>query len=336
MYNIKLIFNMKNRIFQIDLIRGLVIFLMTIDHIVHCNPFIKMLSDPIDIASSSKILIILRLIGHLCAPTFVLLCGVSVYIKQQNISKNVSNSIIKRGFILILMEFSIITFGWTLTLNPYKIFLQVIFAIGVSLIALGVMIKWLHRWNILYISLGLIVSDNLITFFNIPKPDNQFFQVIWAVFHEKTVFWLFDKSVFIRTTYPVLSWIGVIGIGYFLGDIYYKNKPNKIKKLTQISLGILITGFIFRYFTCFGEGSEYIKYSNFSDNVLSLLNFTKYPPSLIFLTTFCSIAILLLNLSFKFNARSEFFEFLGRNSIVYYVIHIYVITLFYRVMKYLI
>ena len=143
---------MKKRIFQIDLIRGFVIFLMTIDHIVHCNPFIKMLSDPIDIANSSKILIILRLIGHLCAPTFVLLCGVSAYIKQQNTSYDISKSIIKRGLLLMLMEFTIVTFGWTLAINPYKIFLQVIFAIGISLIALGIMIRYFNRWTILYIS----------------------------------------------------------------------------------------------------------------------------------------------------------------------------------------
>jgi uncharacterized membrane protein len=323
-----IICNMKNRIFQIDLMRGFVIFLMTIDHIVHCNPFIKILSDPIDITNSSKILIILRLIGHLCAPTFVLLCGISVYIKQQNTSNNISNSIIKRGLLLILMEFTVITFGWTLTFSPYKIFLQVIFAIGVSLVALGLMVKYLDRWKILYISCSLILLDNLITFLNISKPSNEILQIIWAVFHEKTVFWLFNKSIFIRTTYPVLSWIGVVGIGYFLGDIYYKSESNKIKKLTQISLGILITGFLIRYFIHFGEKSDYINYINISDNVLSFLNFTKYPPSLIFLTTFCSIAILLLNLSFKFNIRNKFLEFLGRNSMKYYIINIYVITIF--------
>ena len=141
---------MQKRIFQIDLIRGFVIFLMTIDHIVHCNPFIKMLSDPIDIVNSPKALVVLRLIGHLCAPTFVLLCGISVYIKQQNRNLSIlstSKSIIKRGFGLIAMELTIITFGWALSFSPYKIFLQVIFAIGVSLIALGIMMKRFNRWN---------------------------------------------------------------------------------------------------------------------------------------------------------------------------------------------
>jgi uncharacterized membrane protein len=96
---------MKNRIFQIDLARGLAIILMTIDHIVHCNPFIKMLSDPINIANSSRFLVILRLIGHICAPTFVLLCGISVYIKQINQKLSIaqiSKLIIKRGFFLLL------------------------------------------------------------------------------------------------------------------------------------------------------------------------------------------------------------------------------------------
>jgi uncharacterized membrane protein len=326
---------MKNRIFQIDLIRGFVIFLMTIDHIVHCNPFIKMLSDPIDIANSSKILIILRLIGHLCAPTFILLCGISVYIKQQNKSNDIANSIMKRGLFLILMEFTIVTFGWTLAINPYKIFLQVIFALGMSLIALGIMIRYFNRWTILYISCSLILLDNLITFLNISKPSNEFLQIIWAVFHEKTVFWLFDNSIFIRTTYPALSWIGVIGIGYFLGDIYYKNDINKIKKLTITSACILLTGFLTRYYINFGEKSEYIKYGDILDNILSFLNFTKYPPSLIFLTTFCSIAILLLNFAFRFQLRNKFFEFLGRNSMKYYVTHIYVITIFYKILQHL-
>ncbi len=326
---------MKKRIFQIDLIRGFVIFLMTIDHIVHCNPFIKMLSDPIDIANSSKILIILRLIGHLCAPTFVLLCGVSAYIKQQNTSYDISKSIIKRGLLLMLMEFTIVTFGWTLAINPYKIFLQVIFAIGISLIALGIMIRYFNRWTILYISCSLILIDNLVTFLNIPKPDNQVLRVLWAVFHEKTVFWLFNNSIFIRNTYPVLSWVGVIGIGYFLGDIYYKNYINKIKKLTITSACILLTGFLTRYYINFGEKSEYIEYIDTLNNILSFLNFTKYPPSLIFLTTFCSIAILLLNFAFIFQLRNKFFEFLGRNSMKYYVIHIYVITVFYKILQHL-
>jgi uncharacterized membrane protein len=231
------------------------------------------------------------------------------------------------------MECTIITFGWSLTINPYKIFLQVIFAIGSSLIALGIMIRYLDRHRILYLALILIVLDNTITYFNFTKPDNQFLQILWAIFHEKTVFWI--NSIFIRTTYPLLSWIGVIAIGYFLGDIYYNNNLKQIRKLTKISYIFLFSGFIIRYFTDLCEKSKYIKYNDHLYNILSFLNFTKYPPSLVFLSTFCSIAILIFNMLFTFQIRSKLLEFLGRNSMKYYIIHIYIINIFYKILQHI-
>src|SRR6185312_1730427 len=126
-----------NRILVIDAMRGLVMILMTIDHLIHLCPFIPVLSDPIDIQNASFTLFLLRWIGHLCAPTFILLCGMSVFAKQylKNIQpKALSKQIFIRGILLILLECTVITFGWTFTLSPFKLFLQVIFAIGSSLI----------------------------------------------------------------------------------------------------------------------------------------------------------------------------------------------------------
>jgi uncharacterized membrane protein len=138
----------RNRIQSIDVLRGVVMVIMALDHVR--DFFFKadvssggasLAMDPTNLATTTPWLFFTRWITHFCAPTFVFLAGTSVFLMGQKKTKSeISVFLIKRGFWLVFVELIIITFGWTY--NPFfNVFiLQVIWAIGISMILLGVVV----------------------------------------------------------------------------------------------------------------------------------------------------------------------------------------------------
>ena len=323
-----------NRVSSIDIARGLVILIMIIEHIVHLSPFISVITSPIqNIENINPIFLVIRILSHLCAPGFVILCGISVYFRQSHYdTKTFRKHLLKRGFILILLESTIITFGWSFSIIPYKIFLQVIFAIGCGLILLSFLVGRLAPKQILLFSLTLIFLDAILYIYG--NVIQQFLpSFLFAVLHEKTVFWLFNEKIMIRTTFPILSWCGVIGVGYFLGQ-FYSNKEINTHKVTAISCFLLFISLVTRLLdiSFFNQNSLQVNQNPFIAAIL-FLDLLKYPPSILFLSTYISAFLLVLNTIRKYNFKLKLLEFLGKNSLKIYIIHLYVITAFYKILK---
>src|SRR5258705_6435726 len=121
----------KSRIQSIDIVRGIVMVIMALDHVRDYFHIYGMTDDPLNLQTTTPQLFFTRWITHFCAPTFVFLTGTSIYLQSLRKTKaELSSFLIKRGCWLILLEISLITFGWTF--NPfYNAFIfQVIWAIG--------------------------------------------------------------------------------------------------------------------------------------------------------------------------------------------------------------
>jgi hypothetical protein len=126
------------RISEIDLLRGLVIVLMALDHVrdfFHAGSFGI---NPLDPEQTTPWLYVTRWITHLCAPTFVFLAGVSAYLQfaRGKAVPDLSRFLLTRGLWLVFLELTVISFGWSFGF-PYALFMQVIWAIGWSMIALA-------------------------------------------------------------------------------------------------------------------------------------------------------------------------------------------------------
>ena len=134
----------SQRLMSIDALRGLVILFMLLDHVRETFFLHRQVTDPMLIDSTEPTLFFSRTLAHLCAPVFVLLTGLSAFLygeKHQG-KRDVSEFLFKRGLFLVVLEFTLVNFAWTFQFPPTVIYLQVIWAIGVSMIALAALV-WL-------------------------------------------------------------------------------------------------------------------------------------------------------------------------------------------------
>jgi uncharacterized membrane protein len=151
------------RLLSIDALRGLVILFMLLDHVRETFLLHRQVSDPMDIASTEPALFFSRTLAHLCAPVFVLLTGLSAWLFGEKYAgkTDISAFLFKRGLFLVVLEFTLVNFAWTFQLPPSVIYLQVIWAIGLSMIALSLLV-WLPRWLLLALSVLIIAGHNLL------------------------------------------------------------------------------------------------------------------------------------------------------------------------------
>src|SRR6202007_1359498 len=126
------------RIASVDILRGIVMVIMALDHTRDFFHSSAMTANPLDPATTTPILFFTRWITHLCAPLFVFLAGSGAYFQSlRKDKKQLSLFLIKRGLLLIFIEVTIVTFSFTFDVHYTLIGLQTIWSIGISMIILG-------------------------------------------------------------------------------------------------------------------------------------------------------------------------------------------------------
>ena len=126
------------RLQSIDALRGLVIIIMLLDHVRETFYLHKQVTDPMDVTVTEPALFGSRLLAHICAPVFVLLTGISAFLFQSKTGLTANTCfLLKRGLFLIALELTLVNFAWTATFPPEVIYLQVIWAIGISMVVLA-------------------------------------------------------------------------------------------------------------------------------------------------------------------------------------------------------
>ena len=304
---------------SIDLLRGVVMVIMALDHVrdyFHADAF---LYGPTDLEATSVPVFLTRWITHYCAPVFVFLAGTSAwFIHQRKDTPTLSLFLVKRGLWLIAVECILVGFGWLF--NPtFPIFgLQVIWAIGISMLALAALVQLPLRW------VGLIGA---VLVFGHNALDNVHFENAWWYFlHERgRADWFGHTAIF---AYPVIPWIGTMALGYAFGTLYGKGYTSEVRQRLLFRLGVSVTLLFvaLRALNDYGDPSPWAVQRSASFTVLSFLNLTKYPPSLLYLLMTLGPAILFLSLTEKLKGRfaSALIVF-GRVPFFYYILHIYLI-----------
>ncbi|HPO52113.1 MAG TPA: heparan-alpha-glucosaminide N-acetyltransferase domain-containing protein [bacterium] len=289
---------MKERIKSIDLLRGIVMVIMVLDH---TGDFVTVgYRSATDLQITTFPLFMTRWITHFCAPVFVFLAGLAAYLQLQRgkTKLELTKFLITRGLWLIFLEITWVNFFIFLPLKHGMIlldflWLQVIWAIGVSMIFLAGLIHLPFRW-ISGIGLGMILFHNLSDHINF-NPNNHIVNSLWLILHKPGMFHLFEQngpSIFVL--YPLIPWIGVMAAGYTFGVFYGMEAEKRRKYLLMIGA---ITSFLFlvlRFANFYGDPSKWTVQNTALFTILSFLNTTKYPPSLLFLLMTLGPAILLL------------------------------------------
>ena len=317
---------MKQRIPSIDLLRGLVILLMALDHVRMYFGEGTWYSDPTQLATTTPLLFFTRWITHFCAPVFIFLAGTSAYLSgiKKSSTKQIALSLFTRGLWLVFVELVIVNFAWTFDTTYSFRLLQVIWAIGISMIALSALV-FLPKQLILGIGLILVFCHNLLD--GITVSGDTFNDLLWYTLHQPN-FLILDSGNVINFVYPVLPWVGLMALGYVFGTFYNPDFDPIKRRQAIIRLGLIATGLflMLRGFHWYGEPNEWAKQSPSIFSLISFLNTTKYPPSLHFLLMTMGPAIMFLSLSE--NAQSKIGKpiiVFGKVPFFFYIVHLYFI-----------
>lgn len=314
----------KNRIESIDLLRGIIMIIMALDHSREYFHAAAHIDGPLNLATTTPALYFTRYITHFCAPGFVFLSGMSAWMQHQRKSTGeLSKFLITRGAWLIILDMVVITFGTTA--NPYFdfIIIQTLWAIGISMLILGLVI-WLPFPLIFIIGLIIVFGHNLMD--KVEAAQEQL-PVWWNLMHKQAPVHLWgNHTLFIF--YPFLPWTGLMMLGYCCGKMftrYHGTKRNR--KLLVLGLSILIFFVVLRYSNTYGDPQHWTMQKNAIYTIMSFLNVEKYPPSLLFLCI--TIGVSLIALAALANVRSRLATMIityGRVPMFFYIIHFYILS----------
>ena len=281
--------------------------------------------DPLNLETTSPLLFFTRWITHFCAPIFVFLSGTSIYLQSLRKTKSqLSAFLIKRGLWLIFAEVAIVTLG--ITFNPFYnfIILQVIWAIGISMVILGFLIR-LPFNVILTLGLVIILGHNLL---DIPQSAQGFkSNFLWDLFH-RMGFYQLGENHFIQIMYPFVPWTGLMMVGYCTG-IFYTNKfsaERRKKILAVIGFSLILFFVIVRFINVYGDPFTWSHQKNGLYTFLSFMKVHKYPPSLMYMCITIGPALLVLSLIENIqNGFTNYVRTYGRTAFFYYLIHFYLL-----------
>ena len=313
-----------NRILSVDILRGIVMVIMALDHTR--DYFSNFFGNPTDLTVVSSGMFLTRWITHYCAPIFIFLSGTSAYLSlaKKGDKKAASIFLLKRGLWLILLELTLVRFGWLFNLDYSLVVFQVIWAIGWSMLFLSLLIHLPYRL-LLGFSILMIAGHNLLDVYT-TTPDTVW-GVTWYILHQGGgVPWGEGNTIFV--IYPLIPWIGVMAAGYCFGKLLQQPAQQRDRLLSVIGGSAVLLFIVLRAMNSYGNPNQWQVQDTWLRTVLSFLDCTKYPPSLLYLLMTIGPAILLMPvLEGLKGGVGRFFTVYGRVPMFYYILHIYLIHL---------
>lgn len=309
------------RVESIDVVRGLAMIIMALDHTRDFLHIDSLSFSPTDLATAEPALFFTRWITHFCAPIFVFLSGVSAFLtcKKSHDIGQLRKHFLTRGIVLILMDFTIVNFGIWFDLH-FNIFLwNVLSAIGFGLIVLSFLLRL--NWKLIGIlGISIIFIHNAIPL--LPISENL----------QKSTGFLFTSAVFpigskvLIFGYPPIPWLGVLLTGFAFGRLFIIESPLRKKRFLFFGVGSLLLFIVLRLLNIYGDPSLWLVQKNQLFTFLSFINVTKYPPSLLF----CLMTLGFMFLLFYFvegikNRLVKIISVFGKVPLFYFLVHWYII-----------
>ncbi len=307
------------RLESVDVVRGVIMIIMALDHTR--DYFGIPGQNPTDLGTTTAALFFTRWITHFCAPVFFLLTGTGAYLSLRRKSTGeLSRFLFTRGLWLIFLEIVVMRcFAYQFNVDYRVTMLIVIWALGWAMIALSLLVR-LRASTVAAIGVGMIVSHNLLDGVTSANP-------IWAILHSPG-FVLTTSEHVVFVAYPLIPWIGVTALGYGLGQIYGWDAERRRSVLLRLGLALSVAFVALRAANLYGDPSRWTSQKSTLFTVLSFLNTTKYPPSLLFLLMTLGPALLFLRAMDRGTPRllGPALVF-GRVPLFYFMVHFFLIHL---------
>jgi uncharacterized membrane protein len=296
--------SVRTRLGSIDLLRGLVMIAMVLDHVRDYVSTVGLIGNPTDLATTTPAMFLTRWITHYCAPTFVFLAGAGAYLQQSRgmSRRELSWFLVTRGLWLIVLEATVIrTSVWFSLDYSFLTNLQVIWVVGVSMIVLAALIH-LPLGVVAAIGLVMIASHNVFDGIRVTSwqgpgtPAADALGKLWILLHQAGEFVpVFGNSgpvVFV--IYPLVPWIGVLAVGYAFGALYMLEPQRRRAWLVRIGLALIAIFVVLRAGNVYGDPRPWTSQPTLLFSVFSFVNTTKYPVSLLYLLMTIGPALLAL------------------------------------------
>ncbi|ADE15982.1 conserved hypothetical protein [Nitrosococcus halophilus Nc 4] len=312
----------SGRLISIDLLRGWVMVIMALDHVR--DHFTNAHFDPTDLSQTNAALFFTRWITHFCAPVFFFLAGVSAFLSttRGRTRTELAFYLFTRGLWLMLLEITLVGFAWTFNFSHGEIGLAVIWALGGAMVVLAGLV-YLPRWAIAAFGLVLVAGHNLFD----GLEAEGIWKGIWAILHSREAIPI-TANLSLDPFYPLIPWIGVMAVGYAFGPLLLQERPQRQRQM--LVLGALLTGLfiVLRAVNGYGDSHPWSIQQSRLFTLLSFLDTTKYPPSLLYLLMTLGPAIAALALLEKVSgAWTRFFIVFGQVPLFFYLLHLYLIHL---------
>jgi len=316
---------------SLDLLRGLVIVIMALDH-VRDFAMTAAVQDPTADPTTGPLLFATRWITHFCAPTFVFLAGTSAgLMASRKPPAELASFLLTRGLWLIVLEAVVMSTAWSFAPTGVAGFggrtyvaLQVIWAIGASMVILAGA-QFMGRRVCLVIGAAILLGHSLLDAVWPAAMTSGSTAPLWAVLHSRQFYDVGSFSIFF--SYPLLPWVGVMLVGYGAAGIFELPAKEREKRLLRIGIGLVVAFILIRALNVYGDPNAWQSDpSSITASAMSFLGTTKYPPSLLFLLMTLGPAAILCAFADRFRGPiSDALVTLGRAPLAFYISHLYLI-----------
>jgi uncharacterized membrane protein len=313
----------RARIESVDLLRGVIMILMALDH---TRDYFGAPVNPTDVATTTVALFFTRWVTHFCAPVFFLLTGTGAFLALRRRSiPGLSRFLLTRGLWLIFLELFVVRcLGWQFNFDYHLTVLTVLWALGWAMIVLSALV-WLPASVVGIIGAAIIVLHNL--FDSVQAASLGPFAPLWTALHAPGVLWT-DGNHTLFAAYVLIPWVGVTAVGYSLGQVYRWEPERRRRLLGRMGVALIVAFIALRAANIYGDPSNWAHQRSGIFTTLSFINTTKYPPSLLYLLMTLGPALLFLRaVDDRLPRVLRPALVFGKVPMFYYVLHIVLIHL---------
>ncbi len=313
----------SHRLESIDVVRGVIMILMALDH---TRDFFGVIAvSPTDVARASAPLFLTRWVTHICAPVFFLLTGAGAALARgRRTNGQLARLLFTRGAWLIVLELTVVRcLAFQFNFDYRVTMLIVLWALGWAMIALAPLV-YLPAAVVAASGGAMIALHNLLD--GMPRASNAIVAALQAILHGPGMV-LATRDHVVFAAYPLIPWIGVTAVGFGLGA-FYRTHTDRRAILLRLGIACCAAFVLLRWLNVYGDPSRWTAQRAALFTVLSFLNTTKYPPSLLFLLMTLGPAALLLAAVDRSTPRVLRPALVyGRVPLFYFVLHLIAIHL---------
>ena len=314
----------RARLDSVDFVRGVVMVIMALDHVRDFFHAYARSFDPLDPTKTWTLLFFTRWVTHFCAPTFVFLAGTGAFLstRRGRTRPELARFLLTRGLWLVLLELTLLRFGWLFNFDYHLVILQVIWAIGWSMIVLAGLV-FLPVRIIAAFGLALIFLHNALD--GVRSDSFGPLGWLWVLLHEQNVL-MPRPGFFVFVAYPLVPWVGVMAVGYAFGSLLTLERERRRRALLTVGGAAVVLFVLLRTLNVYGDPTPWVSQERGAwFTFLSFLNTQKYPPSLLFLLMTLGpsiIAVALFDREGGAGRLARPFVVFGRVPMFYYLLHV--------------